>query len=266
MIIMDYQDVHCKHALTNLSLSESVIPTCFKQTTIVPVPKNTKVTCLNDYRPVVLTSIAMKCFDRLVMAHINTIFPETLDPLQFASCPNTSTDDAISIAIHTALFHLDNRNTYVRMLFNDYSSAFNSIVPSMVINKLRTLGLNTSLCTWILDFLTGRPQVVRVGNNTTATLILNTRAPQGCMLSPLLHSLFTHDCTARHDSNTIIKFADDTTVVGLISDNDETAYREEARDLATWCQDNSLSVNVIKTKEMMVDKKEKEDRARPHSH
>ena len=33
----------------NLSLSESIIPTCFMQTTIVPVPKNTKVTCLNDY-------------------------------------------------------------------------------------------------------------------------------------------------------------------------------------------------------------------------
>ena len=37
---------------------------------------------------------------------------------------------------------------------------------------------------------------------------------------------------ARHDSNTIIKFADDTTVVGLITDNDETAYREEVIDLA----------------------------------
>ena len=59
----------------NLSLSESVIPTCFKQTTIVPVPKNTMVTCLNDYRPVALTSVAMKCFERLVMAHINTIIP-----------------------------------------------------------------------------------------------------------------------------------------------------------------------------------------------
>ena len=47
------------------------------------------------------------------------------------------------------------------------------------------------------------------------------------MLSPLLYSLFTHDCTARHDSKTIIKFADDTTVVGLITDNDETAFREE---------------------------------------
>ena len=62
----------------------------------------------------------------------------------------------------------------------------------------------------------------------------------------------THDCTVRHDSNTIIKFADDTTVVGLITDNDETAYREEVRDLAVWCQDNNLSLNVNKTKEMIV--------------
>ena len=53
----------------NFSLTESVIPTCFKQTTIGPVPKEVKVTCLNDYRPVELTSVAMKCFERLVMAH-----------------------------------------------------------------------------------------------------------------------------------------------------------------------------------------------------
>ena len=86
----DYQDVYSEHALTNwqvsslISLSESVIPTCFKQTTIVPVHKNTKVTYLNDYRPAALTSVAMKCFERLFMAHINTIIPETIDPLQFA--------------------------------------------------------------------------------------------------------------------------------------------------------------------------------------
>jgi hypothetical protein len=61
----------------NLSLSESVIPKCFKQTTIVPVPKNTKVTCLNDYRPVALTCVASKRFKRLVMTHINTFIPET---------------------------------------------------------------------------------------------------------------------------------------------------------------------------------------------
>ena len=92
--------------------------------------KDAKVTSLNYYHPVALTSVVIKCFERLIMAHINTIIPATLDPIQFAYRPNRSTDNSISIAIHTALSHLEKRNTYVRMLFIDYSSAFNTIVPS----------------------------------------------------------------------------------------------------------------------------------------
>jgi hypothetical protein len=160
----------------------------------------------------------MKCFERLVMAHINSILP---DPLQIAYRPIRATDDAISIALNTSLSHLDKRNTYVTMLFIDSSSVFNTIVPTKLITKLRTLGLNTSLCNWILD----RPQVVRVGDNTSATLILNTGATQGCVPSPLLYSLFTHTNACPNNSNTIITFADDTTVVGLITENDETAYK-----------------------------------------
>jgi hypothetical protein len=68
-----------------------------------------------------------------------------------------------------------------------------------------------------------------------------------------VYSLFTHDCVAKQDSNTIIKFADDTTVVGLVTDNDETAYREEVRELAVWCQENNLSLNVSKTEELIMD-------------
>ncbi len=166
---------------------------------------------------------------------------------------NRSTDDAIAFTLHTALSHLENKNTYVRMLFVDYSSAFNTIVPATLVEKLQTLGLNRSLCSWILDFLTGRSQVVRMGNNTSSPLILNTGAPQGCVLSPLLYSLYTHDCTATHSSNVIVKFADDTTVIGLITDNDETAYREEVSTLTKWCQENHLSLNIDKTKELVVD-------------
>ena len=97
--------------------------------------------------------------------------------------------------------------------------------------------------------------MVRVRNNASATLTLNTGAPQGCVLSPLLYSLFTHDCVAAHDFNTIIKFADDTTVVGLIT-NKETAYREEVRDLAVWCQGHNHSLNVSKTNELIVNYRE----------
>ena len=150
------------------------------------------------------------------------------------------------------------------MLFIDDSSAFNTIVPSKLITKVRTLGLNTSLCNWILAFLTGRPQVVRVGNNTSTTLILNTRAPQGCVLSPLLYSLFTHDCMARHDSNTIIKFTDDTTMVGLI--NDETAYREEVRDLFVWFPGQTPLPQHDQDKGDDCELQEKDDRALPHSY
>jgi hypothetical protein len=111
----------------NLYLSQSVVPTCYNMSTIVPVPKKAKVTERNDYRPVALTSTIMKCFERLFKDYITSTLPDTLDPLQFAYRPNRSTDDAIAIALHTALSHLDRRNTYIRMLFIDYSSAFNSI-------------------------------------------------------------------------------------------------------------------------------------------
>jgi hypothetical protein len=68
-----------------------------------------------------------------------------------------------------------------------------------------------------------------------------------------------------HDSNTIIKFADDTTGLGLITGDDESAYREEVSDLAVWCWSNNLSLNISKTKELIMDYR-KRGKARPRPH
>ncbi|KAK3530964.1 hypothetical protein QTP70_007265 [Hemibagrus guttatus] len=132
---------------------------------------------------------------------------------------------------------------------NDYS--FNTIIPRHLFGKLSLLGLNTSLCNWILDFLTRRPQSVRIRNSLSSTTTLSTGAPQGCVLSPLLFTLLTHRLL--HSSNRIVKFANDMTVAGLISKNDESAYREQVQCLTAWCKANSLSLNFDKTKEMVVD-------------
>ncbi|KAK1804731.1 hypothetical protein P4O66_003584 [Electrophorus voltai] len=105
-----------------------------------------------------------------------------------------------------------------------------------------------------------RPQSVRVGNCASSTVTLSTGAPQGCVLSPLLYSLYTYDCTATSSSNIIVKFADDTVVVGLISDNDERTYLEEIKHLENWCQENNLLLNVSKTKELIVDCSKKQVR------
>ena len=68
------------------------------------------------------TSVIMKYFERLVKDHNTSTSPDTLNPLQFTYRPNRSTDDAIAIALPTALSLLDKRNTYVIMLFTKQRS------------------------------------------------------------------------------------------------------------------------------------------------
>ena len=139
----------------NLSLAQAAVPACFKTTSIVPVPKHSSPSCLNDYRPVALTPIVMKCFERLVLAHLKNCLTPSLDPHQFAYRSNRSTEDAVSTALHCVLSHLDNKNTYARMLFVDFSSAFNTVIPSKLITKLEDLGISAPLCNLItgsLDF------------------------------------------------------------------------------------------------------------------
>ncbi len=152
----------------NLSLSLSVVPSCFKKSTIVPIPKKNKITCLNDWRPVALTPIFSECFEKLVREHICSVLPASLDPLQFAYRSNRSTDDAIAFPLHTALSHLENKNTYVRMLFVDYSSAFNTIVPATLVDlsvALQNIRLTSFLCILChLHFL----ECLAVGNKLLA--------------------------------------------------------------------------------------------------
>lgn len=76
--------------------------------------------------------------------------------------------------------------------------------------------------------------------------------PQGCVLSPLQYSLYTHDYVVAKATHTIVKFADETAVVGLISFGDGMAYREELIALTQWCQDTRLSLNVSTTKDVIV--------------
>ncbi|MCI4385731.1 hypothetical protein PGIGA_G00054000 [Pangasianodon gigas] len=68
-------------------------------------------------------------------------------------------------------------------------------------------------------------------------------------------------CLATSNSTTIVKFADNTVLVGLISDNYEKAYLEEIKSPENWCQENSLLLNISKTKELIVDFSTKQERS-----
>nr|XP_061836676.1 uncharacterized protein LOC133619576 [Nerophis lumbriciformis]XP_061836677.1 uncharacterized protein LOC133619576 [Nerophis lumbriciformis] len=194
----------------------------------------------------------MKSFERLVLPHLKDITAPLLDPLQFA---NRSVDDAVNLALHFILEHLDSPGTYARILFRDFSSAFNTILPGLQRDQLYQLSVPDSLCSWINDFLTDRRQHVRLGKIVSDSRTTDTGTTQGFVLSRWLSSLYTNRCTASHQSP-VRKAAQ---VCGrhyplrLISDDDEYAYRREVDRLVSWCSLNNLELNAQKTVEMIMD-------------
>ncbi|KAK3553372.1 hypothetical protein QTP70_003538 [Hemibagrus guttatus] len=156
------------------------------------------------------------------------------------------------MALHFILQHLDSPGSYARILFVDFSPAFNTIVPALLRDKLFQLNVPDSMCSWITDFLTDRRQSVRLGTHVSDFRNISTGSPQGCVLSPLLFSLYTNGCTSGHQSVKLLKFAEDTTLIGLISDGDESVYRSEMDRLVSWCSMNNLELNCLKTVEMIV--------------
>ena len=253
--------VYC--TLFNRSFREGRVPKIWKTSTIVPVPKKKTVSQLNDYRPVALTSVPMKCAERIVLRKLREQTSHCQDSLQFAYTAKRNTQDAILTLLHSLYQHLDQPKTYARLLFIDFSSAFNTLQPHLLIDKLADAQVNPSIIKWVHSFMTDRPQQVRVGGATSNVLVTNTGAPQGCVLSPVLFTIYTADCRTNDPSLVQIKFADDTSLSGLITNSEETKYREAVTELVNWCDRHYLELNVTKTEEMIVDFRTRKEPIQP---
>ena len=96
----------------------------------------------------------MKCFDKLVLRHIKDNVPAGFDPHQYAVRTNRPTEDAISTALSSGCKHLEIKNSYIRILFVDFSSACNSAMK-----------LNGNLNTLII-FHQGAVESILTGNMT----------------------------------------------------------------------------------------------------
>ncbi|TKS65807.1 putative RNA-directed DNA polymerase from transposon BS [Collichthys lucidus] len=199
----------------NLSLSLEKVPALWKTSCVVPVPKTPRPKEPNHFRPVALTSHLMKTMERIILQHLRPLVGAQLDPLQFADQPGIGVEDAVIYLLHRSLLHLEDSRSTVRVMFFDFSSAFNTIQPSLLRVKMES-------------------------------------APQGTVLSPFLFTLYTSDFTHNTAHCHIQKFSDDTAVVGRVSEGDDLEYRTIIRDFVSWCELNQLQLNTSKTKEMIV--------------
>ena len=240
----------------------------------MPIPKCRNPKELNDYRPIALTSIIAKCFERIIRELILADLEDKLDPFQFAYQTNKSTEDAIISLVHLVLNHINvnPKDHYSKILFVDYSSAFNTIVPSTLVSKMSSLGIRSSLVKWIDSFLYSRGQHVRIATNVSHSLsenvqsyhietffsqnlFISTGCPQGCVNSPLLFMIYTNDLLSNINDSFLIKFADDTALVynmKMSENNSQNKYLNEIHKLTEWCDQNKLLLNAKKTKEMVV--------------
>ena len=129
------------------------------------------------------------------------------------------------------------------------------------------MNIPLSFIKWIFSYITNRPQFVRLAvqkdkgtnlrntreNNYVNSSIIktNTGAPQGTVLSPFLFTIYTAD--GQIPDCPLCKFADDTSQVGLINNDNDFLYKKGITDFVAWCKNNFLELNVGKTKEMIID-------------
>ncbi|KAK0135139.1 putative RNA-directed DNA polymerase from transposon X-element [Merluccius polli] len=234
--------------LFNLSLMLERVPLPWKTSHLVPIPKKSRPSEPADFRPVALTSHVMKVLERLVLAQLRPQVEAFLDPLQFAYQPLLGVDDAVTYLLQRVHMHLDGGGDTVRITFFDFSSAFNTIQPLLMGEKLRGMGVNGGLITWVIDYLTGRPQVVRLGSILSDMVVSDVGAPQGTVLSPFLFTLYTTDFQYNAESCHLQKFSDDSAVVGCTGGGEEGEYRTLVDNFVEWSERNHLRLNVSKTR------------------
>lgn len=157
----------CSYLLvgSHLLKQQTTVKPYLKAATITPVPNNPTISSLHDYKPVALTLVVMKCFEKLVLPpYLMSYLPENFDQHQFAYKATRSTADAIAAVLQATW---RNKDALCKLQYDPHQQSD--------------------------SFLTDHPQTVRVGPHTSSTQTLTAGSPQGCVLSPFLFVLFTHD-------------------------------------------------------------------------
>ena len=240
----------------NLSLSTRSIPNLWKKSCIIPVPKKSVISCMNDLRPVALTAVPMKLLERFFLNNFKSIVAPFLDPMQFAYQTGRSCEDALLFLLEKLYSHLERAKfgNSVRLVFFDFRSAFNTIQPHLLIEKLMKMNIPANFCLWIMDYLTNRTQYVKLSSEIRSdSLVSSTGTPQGTVFAPFLYTVYTSDCRSMSEECPIVKFADDTAMAGLIVKGDDGAFRRQLESFVNYCDENFLELNVSKTKEMLID-------------
>ena len=244
----------CAHVLApsltrifNYSFQNGIFPKSWKLANVIPIHKGGSAQDVRNYRPVSLTCIVSKIFERCVY---NKIFPYLVDKihdLQHGFMKGLSTTTQL-IQVYDEINAIVDKNGQVDSIYLDLSKAFDSISHRLLIHKIQCFGINGKLHAWLNNYLCDRQQRVVVEGKMSPYLPVISGVPQGSILGPLLFLLFINDLpTYVSERSKMALYADDAKLYRQINSyNDTLELQSDLEHVYNWSLIWNLKFNLKK--------------------
>ena len=252
--------------LVNLSLSEGIFPSSFKQALVQPLLKKPSLSTddLNNFRPISNLNFISKILEKVVASRIQSHLSSNSLSSSFQSAYRIfhSTETTL-LKIHNDLILAMDRGEVTSLILLDLSAAFDTVDHSILLTRLQNwFGLDGLSLAWFTSYLSSRSQAVSINDSISAFSSLSCGVPQGSVLGPLLFTLYTTPLCSVISKNSLKYhlYADDTqlyisftpTNCALSLDTLTTTFN----DILSWMNLNKLLLNPSKTEFLLIGTKQ----------
>ena len=240
--------------LFQISYNTGTIPRKWKQANVVPVHKKGSKACVENYRPISLTSIIMKTYERVVREKLLNICGHLIDSRQHGFMLNKSCCTQLVTFCDSLSLSL-NKNIQTNVIYFDFQKAFDSVNHDIILKKLKyQYNIDGSLLRFFVNYLKGRNQHVVIGSEKSSNQIVTSGVPQGSIIGPTLFILFINDITSEISPGTnIALYADDTKIWReILTGDDHWILQNDINKLLNWAKLNKMIFHPDKSKVLAV--------------
>jgi hypothetical protein len=251
--------------LINSSLTSGVVPKSFKHALVTPLIKNSKLdpNLMSSYRPISNLLYVSKLLERCVAKQLNNYLSSGsyYEVYQSAYRSHHSTETALLRVQNDILTSIDNKEITILVLL-DLSAAFDTVDHTILLNRLKNIGISGLVYDWFRSYLSGRTQAVFLNDVSSDSVDVTCGVPQGSVLGPILFNIYTQplgEIAKKHGLNYHF-YADDTQLYTSFSIKDSNSsvmsVSECIADIKTWMKSNLLMLNDSKTEVALIGTKQ----------